>query len=239
MSSLKYNRVLLKLSGAELAGPGRLGIDPEVALKLCKEIISLVDAGAEVAIVIGGGNLFRGKTLSEAGLDRITGDYMGMLATVMNSLAVRELLEQEGCSTRLMSAIPVSGVVDQYDRRKAIGYLQNKKVVILAGGSGNPLVTTDYTASLRAVEIEADVLLKATGVDGVYDKDPKKHTDAKKYNAVGFKEVLDKELAVMDLSAFCQCRDHSLPIIVFNVNEPQSSLKVVKGEKIGTLVSGE
>lgn len=239
MSTLKYKRVLLKLSGAELAGSDRLGIDPEVVRRLSLEIIDLVNSGVEVAIVIGGGNLFRGKTLSEAGLDRITGDYMGMLATVMNGLAIRDLLEQQGCGVRILSAIPVSGVVDQYDRRKVMNFLAEKKVVILGGGSGNPLVTTDYTASLRAIEIEADVLLKATGVDGVYDKDPKKHTDAKKYDNISFKEVLDKELAVMDLSAFCQCRDHDLPIVVYDVNESGSSLRVVKGENLGTLVSGE
>lgn len=235
--ALNVKRVLLKLSGAALSGNEKLGIDPDVARELASEIGALAKKGVQVAVVIGGGNLFRGKTLSEAGLDRITGDYMGMLGTVVNALAMRDVLERQGFSTRVMSAIPVSGVVEQYDREKAINFLNRNRIVIFAGGSGNPLVTTDYTASLRAIEVGADILLKATDVDGVYSKDPKKSENAEKYEHITYKDVLSKELAVMDLSAFCMCRDHNLPIIVFNIKKSDTLEKVVNGEKIGTLVS--
>ena len=231
-----YKRILLKLSGEALMGDEHFGIDPKVLDRIAKEVGELITMGVEVGMVIGGGNLFRGKALSKAGLGRISGDQMGMLATVMNAIAMRDALERAGLATRIMSAIPMSGFVDHYDRRKAMHHLQRKRVVIFAAGTGNPLVTTDSAASLRAIEIEANVLLKATNVDGVYDADPAINTQAKLYESITFAKALEHELGVMDLTAFCQCRDHNMPIRVFNINKPNVLYRILKGEKEGTLV---
>lgn len=231
-----YQRILLKLSGEALLGKASFGIDPVVLDRLVKEVADVVKLNVQVGIVIGGGNLFRGATLSAVGINRITGDQMGMLATVMNALAMRDALEKVGVATHIMSALGISGLVDQYDRRKAIYNLQKNRVMIFAAGTGNPLVTTDSAASLRGIEIEADVLLKATNVDGIYNADPAKHSDAVLYQHLTYQEALDKELGVMDLTAFCQCRDHDLPIRVFNINKPNVLLDIVNGNTIGTLV---
>ncbi len=231
-----YKRILLKLSGEALMGDEHFGIDPKVLDRIAKEVGELISMGVEVGMVIGGGNLFRGKSLSKAGLGRISGDQMGMLATVMNAIAMRDALERAGLATRIMSAIPMSGFVDHYDRRKAMHHLQRKRVVIFAAGTGNPLVTTDSAASLRAIEIEANVLLKATNVDGVYSADPATNPQAKLYEKITFAKALEHELGVMDLTAFCQCRDHNMPIRVFNINKPNVLYQILKGENEGTLV---
>lgn len=233
----KFPRILLKLSGEALAGDTDFGIDPKMVIRLSEEIIEVVKLGVQVGLVIGGGNLFRGKTLSIAGLDRVTGDHMGMLATVMNALAMRDVLERAGQATRVMSAIPMSGVVDYYDRRKAIHHLEKGRVVLFAAGTGNPLVTTDSAASLRAIEIGASALLKATNVDGIYSADPAKDPNAVQYRHLSYAQALEKELGVMDLSAFCQCRDYDVQIHVFNINKPDALLRVITGEEEGTVVS--
>jgi len=237
-TSPKYKRILLKYSGEALQGKGHFGIDPAVLDRMVKEIGEVCKLGIQVAIVIGGGNLFRGKTLSAAGIGRITADQMGMLATLMNALALRDAFERADLPARIMSAIPMSGIVDLYDRRKAMHHLSQGRVVLFAGGTGNPLVTTDSAASLRAIEIDADILLKATNVDGVYSADPAKDPNAKLYEHLTYEEALDKELGVMDLSAFCQCRDHNVSLRVFNVNKPGVLLKIINGENIGTTVEG-
>lgn len=232
----KYSRILLKFSGEALAGTTGFGIEPAVLDRIAKEVLELVQLKVQVGIVVGGGNLFRGETLSAAGIGRITADHMGMLATIMNALALRDAFERAGFETRVMSAIPMSGVVDVYDRRKAIYHLKAGKIVIFAGGTGNPLVTTDSAASLRAIETEAEILLKATSVDGVYDSDPIKNPKANRYHKLSFQEALQKELGVMDLVAFSQCRDHSMKIRVFDMHKPGALLRVVMGEDEGTLV---
>lgn len=234
-----FKRILLKLSGEALTGNSDFGIDPAVLERMAKEIQAVLDMGVQIAIVIGGGNLFRGAQLSRAGLSRVTGDHMGMLATIMNALAMRDVIERNGMETRVFSAIPMSGIVDHYDRRKAIHSLQRGRIVIFASGTGNPFVTTDSAASLRGIEIEADVIMKATNVDGVYTADPKKDPKATRYHRLTFREVLDKELAVMDLAAFCQCRDHGVPLRVFNMNKPGALMRVVVGEDEGTIVENE
>jgi len=231
-----YRRVLLKLSGEALQGKSQFGIDPQVLNRISAEIHEIINLGVEVGVVIGGGNLFRGAQLSKAGLGRVTGDHMGMLATMMNSLALRDQLEQIGLETRIMSAIPMSGIVDHYHLRKVITHLQAKRVVLLAAGTGNPFFTTDSAASLRGIEIEADIVLKATKVDGVYSADPVKYPDAIFYSHVTFDEVIKNKLAVMDSTAVCLCRDYNMPIKVFNMNKPQTLKRVVMGENIGTLV---
>lgn len=231
-----YKRILLKLSGEALMGEEAFGIDPKVLDRIACDVGELVKLGIEVGMVIGGGNLCRGKSLSQAGLGRVSGDQMGMLATVMNAIAMRDALERAGFSTRIMSAIPMSGLVDHYDRRKAIHHLQQGRVVIFAAGTGNPLVTTDSAASLRAIETQADVLLKATNVDGVYSADPAIDPMATLYERITYTKALEKELGVMDLSAFCQCRDHNMPIRVFNITHPGALLRIVKGDPEGTLV---
>lgn len=232
-----YRRVLLKLSGEALMGDGsNMGLSPKVLDRLANEVSDVLKQGVQLGLVVGGGNLFRGAALSEVGLDRITGDYMGMLATLMNALALRDAFEGFGIPTRVHSAIPMSGIVGHYDRRKAIYHLEQGRVIIFAAGTGNPLVTTDSAASLRGIEINADVLLKATNVDGVYSADPAKVPDAKRYDKLTFREVLEKELAVMDLAAFCQCRDHHLPIRVFNINKKGALLNIILGDKEGTLI---
>lgn len=238
MSKVVYRRILLKLSGEALTGVASSGIDPDVLTRISQEIQSVIDLGVQVGVVIGGGNLFRGAALSETGIDRITADHMGMLATVINALAMRDVLERMGIGTRVMSAISMSGLVDHFDRRKALHHLSEHRVVFFAGGTGNPLVTTDSAASLRAIEIGADLLIKATNVDGIYDADPAKHPNAKRYKELSFEEALDKELGIMDLAAFCQCRDYHMPIRVFNVNKIGALKRIVQGEDEGTLVIG-
>lgn len=232
----RYRRILLKFSGEALAGKTGYGIEPTVLDRIAKEVRQLVELEVQVGIVVGGGNLFRGETLSAAGIGRITGDHIGMLATLINALALRDAFERAGFETRIMSAIPMSGIVDHYDRRKAIYHLRHGQVVIFAAGTGNPLVTTDSAASLRAIEIQADILIKATSVDGIYDSDPAKNKDAKRYHKLSFKEALQKELGVMDLAAFTQCRDHNMKIRVFDMHKPGALLRVVMGEDEGTLV---
>lgn len=231
-----YKRILLKISGEALQGKTKLGIDPEVLNRIAADIEEIAKMDVQIGVVIGGGNLFRGATLSTAGIGRITGDQMGMLATIMNALALRDVLERIHIPTRIMSAIAMSGVVDFYDRRKAIHHLEQKRVLLFTAGTGNPLVTTDSAASLRSIEIEADILLKATNVDGIYCSDPAKNPTAKLYKHLTYEEALKKELAVMDLSAFCQCRDHNMPIRVFNINHPHVLRNIIWGEDEGTLV---
>jgi uridylate kinase len=233
---LRYKRILLKISGEALLGEESFGISPATLEFLAKQVGSLIELGVEVGLVVGGGNLFRGKSLSKAGIGRVSGDHMGMLATLMNAIALRDVFEQAGFEARVMSAIPMNGVVDYYDRRKAMYQLSRKRVVIFAAGTGNPLVTTDSAASLRAIEVEADILLKATNVDGVYSADPQTHADATKFDKISFNEVLEKELGVMDLSAFCQCRDHNMSIRVFNIRQDGALLAIVRGQPVGTLV---
>ncbi len=231
-----FRRVLLKMSGEALMGKGPHAIDPKVLDRVAKEIMQIYQLGVQVAIVIGGGNFFRGATLSEAGINRITGDYMGMLSTLMNALALRDAFERIGLPVRVLSAIPMTGVADAFHRRKAIHHLQQGRIVLFAAGTGNPLVTTDSAASLRGIEIDADVVLKATNVDGVYSADPAKDPKAKLYKHLSYQEALEKELAVMDLAAFCQCRDHGMPLRVFNINKHGTLLRVIMGEEEGTVV---
>lgn len=232
-----YHRILLKLSGEALTGGGSSGIDAKVLERIATEIKDVVAMGVQVGLVIGGGNLVRGTTLSQAGIDRITADNMGMLATVMNALAMRDALERVGVATRVMSAIPMSGLVDHYDRRKAIQHLSRSRVVIFAAGTGNPLVTTDSAASLRAIEIKADLLLKATSVDGIYTADPMKDKTATRYTHLTYTNALDQELGIMDLAAFCQCRDYDMPIRVFSIHKLGALSRIIQGEDEGTLVS--
>lgn len=235
-SPLQYKRILLKLSGEALLGEEPFGIDPNIIRRIALEVQELVKLGVEVGMVIGGGNLFRGKKLEKAGLGRISADQMGMLATVMNAIAMRDVMETMGLATRIMSAIPMSGIADHYNRLKAIHHLKQGRVVIFSAGTGNPLVTTDSAASLRAIEIEADILLKATNVDGVYSEDPQKNPDATLFQKITFDKALADELGVMDLAAFCQCRDHDLKIRVFNIKKPGILLRIVQGSDEGTLV---
>lgn len=234
-----YRRVLIKLSGEALQGNAKFGIDPAVLTRLAKELRELIDLGVQIGVVIGGGNLFRGATLSAVGIDRVTADQMGMLATVMNALALRDALENAEVTCHIMSAIGIGSIAPLYDRREAIHHLENGRVVIFAGGTGNPLVTTDSAASLRAIEIKADILLKATNVDGIYSADPIKFPTAQKYTRLTYDQVLEKELGVMDLTAFCQCRDHNMKLRVFDINQPGVLLRIVLGANDGTLVSNE
>jgi uridylate kinase len=236
----KYKRILLKLSGEALQGELNFGIDPKVLDRMALEIGQLVGIGLQVGLVIGGGNLFRGAALSRAGLDRVTGDHMGMLATVMNGLAMRDALERSNIKSRVMSAIPMSGIVEHYDRRRAIRYLSSGDVVIFSAGTGNPFFTTDSAACLRGIEIDADVVLKATNVDGVYDSDPKKNPNAVKFDLLTYDEVLERQLGVMDLTAICLARDHDMPLRVFDMNKPGILAQIMTGSDEGTLiVSGE
>ncbi|MDF1757941.1 MAG: UMP kinase [Legionellaceae bacterium] len=234
--TLRYKRILLKCSGEALMGQSQFGIDPSVLDKIAADISELIAMGVEVGLVIGGGNLFRGKKLSEAGLGRVTGDHMGMLATVMNALALRDALERIDLPARIMSAIPMIGVVDSYHRRKAITHLQNGQVVIFAAGTGNPFFTTDTAACLRAIEVDADIVLKATKVDGIYSADPVKDPNAVRYEYLTYNEILTKGLAVMDATAICLCQEQNMPLQVFDLNAPQALRKIVTGEKVGTVV---
>ena len=232
----RYKRILLKLSGEALMGSEDFGIDPKVLDRMSLEIGQLVGIGVQVGLVIGGGNLFRGAALSAAGMDRVTGDHMGMLATVMNALAMRDALERSNIPATVMSAISMVGVTDQYDRRKALRQLKDGEVVIFSAGTGNPFFTTDSAACLRAIEVEADLVLKATKVDGVYTADPFKDPNAEKFERLTYDEVLDRKLGVMDLTAICLCRDHNMPLRVFNMNKPGALLNIVVGGGEGTLI---
>lgn len=239
MTKPLYRRILLKLSGEALMGQNQFGIDPRVLDRIAFEVTEIIQLNVQVGIVIGGGNLFRGTALSEAGIGRITGDHMGMLATIMNSLALRDALERISTPARIMSSIPLSGLVDHYDRRKAIHHLQQNRAVIFAAGTGNPLFTTDSAASLRGIEIGADVVLKATKVDGVYPADPMKHSNLKRYTLLTYDEVIEKGLGVMDLTAICLCRDQNMPLRVFNMTKPNALKSVVLGLDEGTLIVKE
>lgn len=234
----KYKRILLKLSGEALMGSEGFGIDPKILDRMALEIGQLVGIGVQVGLVIGGGNLFRGAALHQAGLDRVTGDHMGMLATVMNALAMRDALERANIACTVMSSIPMSGVVDHYDRRKAMRALKRGEVVIFSAGTGNPFFTTDSAACLRGIEVEAELVLKATKVDGVYSADPMVDPKATKYDHLSYDEVLEKKLGVMDLTAICLCRDHEMPLRVFAMEKPGALLNIINGGDEGTLVNG-
>lgn len=236
MPALAYQRVLLKLSGEALMGDEDYGIDPKVINRLAFEIIEAQQAGAQIGVVIGGGNIFRGAGLAANGMDRVTGDQMGMLATVINALAMQDALEKLGAKVRVMSAIKINDVCEDYIRRRAIRHLEKGRIAIFAAGTGNPFFTTDSGAALRAIEIGADILLKATKVDGVYDADPKRVTDAKRYDSLTYDEVISRNLNVMDTAAFALCRDSNLPLRIFDLAQPGQLLRIIKGEPIGTLV---
>ncbi|MCL2916957.1 UMP kinase [Shewanella litorisediminis] len=231
-----FRRILLKLSGEALMGSEGFGIDPSVLDRMAQEIKELVELGIQVGVVIGGGNLFRGEGLAKAGMNRVVGDHMGMLATVMNGLAMRDALHRAYVNARLMSAIPLNGVCDRYNWAEAISLLKSGRVVIFAAGTGNPFCTTDSAACLRGIEIEADVVLKGTKVDGVYSADPMKDPEAIKYDELSYADVLERELKVMDLSAFTMARDHDMPILVFNMNKPGALRRVIMGEGEGTII---
>lgn len=234
----KYKRILLKLSGEALMGTEGFGIDPKVLDRMSLEIGQLIGIGVQVGLVIGGGNLFRGAALHAAGMDRVTGDHMGMLATVMNALAMRDSLERSNIQTRVMSAITMEGVTEHYDRRKAMRYLAGGDVVIFSAGTGNPFFTTDTAACLRGIEMDADLVLKATKVDGVYNADPMKDPNAERFESLSYDQVLDLKLGVMDLTAICLIRDHKMPLRVFNMNKPGALLNAVVGSAEGTLIEG-
>jgi uridylate kinase len=236
MAELKYKRVLLKLSGEALMGDKDFGIDPERIKSYGEEIKKAVDMGAEIAIVIGGGNIFRGLSDVGQSFDRVQGDHMGMLATVINGLALQSVMEEMGLHTRVQSAIEMDKVAEPFIRRRAIRHLEKGRVVIFSGGTGNPYFTTDTAATLRAIEIEAQVILKGTRVDGIYSADPEKDATAKKYNSLSFREVYEKGLKVMDMTAFTLSSENKLPIIVFDMNEGGNLQRVLRGEEIGTLV---
>ncbi|MGM0581970.1 MAG: UMP kinase [Bacteroidota bacterium] len=236
---MKFKRILLKLSGEALMGDEGYGIDPKRLAQYAKEIKRIHDQGVEVAIVIGGGNIFRGIQAEAAGIDRVQGDYMGMLATVINGMAVQGVLENHGMFTRLMSGINMEQVCEPFIRRRAIRHLEKGRVVIFGAGIGNPYFTTDSTASLRAIEIEADVVLKGTRVDGVYTSDPEKNADAIRYSNITFQEVYEKGLNVMDMTAFTLCQENNLPIIVFDMNKSGNLYDLINGENVGTLINSE
>ena len=233
---MKYKRVLLKLSGESLMGTQKFGIDPGQIKQYAAEIKSVTDNGTQLAIVIGGGNIFRGVQATEGGIDRVHGDYMGMLATVINSMALQSALEKAGMETRLQSAIKMEQICEPFIRRKAVRHLEKNRVVIFGAGTGNPYFTTDTAATLRAIEIEADVVLKGTRVDGIYTADPEKDKTATKYDTISFDEVYAKGLEVMDMTAFTLCKENKLPIIVFDMNKQGNLKRLVQGEKVGTLV---
>ena len=237
MAEEAYTRILLKLSGEALLGGEDYGIDPEIIHRIAVEISEVTRLGIQIAVVIGGGNIFRGAGLAQSGIDRVTGDHMGMLATVMNSLALQDALERIGQDARVMSAVSVHDVCEDYIRRRAVRHLEKHRVVICAGGTGNPFFTTDTAAALRAIEVGADIVLKATKVDGVYSSDPVKDPSAKLFQELGYDRVIESKLGVMDANAIVLCRDQRMPIRVFNVFDEGSLVRIVKGEAIGTLVS--
>ena len=231
-----YKRILLKLSGEALLGERSYGIDPKRIAQYAKDIKSITDLGVEVAVVIGGGNIFRGVSAASNGIDRVQGDYMGMLATVINGMALQSSLEEEKIQTRLQTALKIEEVAEPYIKRKAVRHLEKKRVVIFGGGTGNPFFTTDSAAVLRAIEINADVILKGTRVDGVYDSDPEKNNNAVKFDSMSFSEVIKKNLKVMDSTAFTLSQENDLPIVVFNMNKTGNLLKLINGDKIGTII---
>ncbi len=232
----KYGRVMLKLSGEALMGETDYGIDPMVISRIAEEVSDVVSMGVQVAMVIGGGNIFRGAGLAESGMDRVTADHMGMLATVMNALAMQDALERSGAYARVMSAISIHQVCEDYIRRRAIRHLEKGRVVVCAGGTGNPFFTTDSAASLRAVEINADLMIKATKVDGVYSDDPVKNPEAVRYARLTYDDVLTKKLMVMDATAVVMCRDYNMPLRIFNVNSKGDLVRMIHGEDVGTIV---
>ncbi len=234
---VQYRRVLLKLSGEALMGELDYGIDPQVIQRIAKEIATALKTGVEIAIVIGGGNIFRGAGLARAGMDRVTGDYMGMLATVMNALAIQDALESLDVYARVMSALQINEVCEDYIRRRAIRHLEKGRVVILAAGTGNPFFTTDTAASLRAIEIGADILLKATKVDGVYDADPMVNPNAKRYDTVSYDQLLTDKLSVMDATAVVMCRDNNIPLRVFDLTRADALVQAMTGHDVGTVVT--
>lgn len=236
MSSPVYRRILLKLSGEVLAGEQDFGIDPTKATQLANEIKSIHEMGVDIILIIGGGNIFRGLQAASKGMDRVTGDYLGMLATIMNAISLQDALEKTGVETRTLSAITVSQISEPYIRRRALRHLDKGRVVIVAGGTGNPYFTTDTAAALRATELKAQVLIKGTKVDGVFDKDPVVYSDAVRYNNVSFTEILGKNLRVMDLTAITLCKENALPICVFNINNKGDLKRVVEGKNIGTTI---
>ncbi len=235
----KFNRVLLKLSGEILAGEKGYGISTEKLEDIASEIIDIHQMGVQVAIVVGGGNIFRGVASASIGIERATADYVGMLATVMNAVIIQEILEKKGAATRVLSALEIRQISETYIRRRALRHLEKGRIIIFAAGTGNPFFTTDTAAALRAAEIGADVLLKGTKVDGIYDRDPNIYPSAVRFNQLRFTEAIEKELKILDASAFSLCRDNNIPIIVFNVVEKGNIKKVLEGENIGTLVKGD
>ena len=237
MAEPAFRRVLLKLSGEILAGEEGFGIDPDRASYLANEVKSIRDLGVGVGLIIGAGNIFRGIQAASKGMDRVTGDYLGMLATIMNAISLQDALEKAGCETRTLSAISVAQIAEPYIRRRAIRHLEKERIVIVAGGTGNPFFTTDSAAALRATELGAEIMLKGTKVEGVYDKDPIVHEDAVKYDSVTFNTILNKNLRVMDLTAITLCKENNLPIRVFNINQSGYLKELALGGKIGTLVS--
>lgn len=237
--TFRFRRILLKLSGEALVGTARFGIDPTILERVAGEIAEIAAAGVQMGVVIGGGNLFRGAGLAEVGLDRVTGDHMGMLATVMNALAMQAALENCGVDARVMSALRIDEVCEDFSRRRALRHLEKGRPVIFAAGTGNPYFTTDSAASLRAVEIGAELMLKATKVDGVYSADPVRQPDAVHYTRLQYDDVLARKLMVMDAAAVVLCRDHRLPLRVFDMNQPQALRRILQGEELGTLVTGE
>jgi len=233
---MKYKRILLKLSGEALLGEEEFGIDPKRLKQYAEDIKQIADKGIEIAIVIGGGNIFRGGQAAAAGIDRVTGDHMGMLATLINGLALQAVMENIGLDTRLMSGIDVEQVCESFIRRRAIRHLEKGRIVIFGAGTGNPYFTTDSAASLRAIEIEADAVLKGTRVDGIYSSDPEKDPTATKFRNLSFKEVMAKNLKIMDMTAFTLCSENNLPIIVFDMNKPGNLMDLIEGKEIGTIV---
>jgi uridylate kinase len=239
LASPDARRVLLKLSGEALMGTRQYGIDPDVTRDIAGQVMEARSSGAEIAIVVGGGNIFRGLAASARGMDRATGDYMGMLATVMNGHAMQDALEQAGCPTRVLSAIAMNEICEPYIRRRAVRHLEKGRVVVMVAGTGNPYFTTDTAATLRAVEIGAQVILKATRVDGVYDADPEKHPGATRYTQIGYTDVLSNRLGALDATAVSLAMDNEMPIVVFDMTQPGNIVRAILGESIGTLVAGE
>lgn len=235
--STKYQRILLKLSGEALMGDKEFGIDNEILRQYAAQIMEIKELGVEIAIVVGAGNIFRGVQGAASGMGRAHGDYMGMIATVINAMALQDALEQQGAQVRLQSAIDMEKICEPYIRRRAMRHLEKGRIVIFGAGTGNPFFTTDTAASLRAIEIEADVVLKGTRVDGVYTADPEKDSNATKFDTISFAEVLSNRLKVMDMTAFTLCQENKLPIIIFNINQPGAMKRIVQGETVGTLVS--
>lgn len=238
MTAPKYSRILLKLSGESLMGKQEFGIDPEMIRHYAYQVKELVNYGVEVAVVIGGGNIYRGVQAASTGFDRVQGDYMGMLATVINAMALQSALEEAGVYNRLITAIEMKQIAEPYIRRRAIRHLEKGRVVIFSAGTGSPYFTTDSAAALRANEIDADVILKGTRVDGIYSADPLKDPSAVKFDKLSFTKVISLGLSVMDMTAFTLCRENNLPIIVFDINDPANLMRIVKGEEVGTLVEG-